>query len=86
VESFFLKRTEINRALNSKKEFFTLDTLLETEKNLLEFTGGTTTLYRILESMGFKYKIVNYRKILCEQKPVKILLRNLIMKVILKMK
>jgi hypothetical protein len=43
----FFKRnlTEIIRALNSKNEFFSLDTLLETAKNLLEFTGDRTTLY-----------------------------------------
>jgi hypothetical protein len=29
-------------------------------------------IYRILKSKGFKYKIVNNRKILCEQKLVKI--------------
>jgi hypothetical protein len=52
----FFKRdlTEIIRALNSENEFFTLDTLLETVKNLLEITGGRTTLYRILKSMGLK--------------------------------
>jgi hypothetical protein len=37
--------TEIIHALNSKNEFFSLDTLLETAKNLLEFTGDRTTLY-----------------------------------------
>jgi hypothetical protein len=62
----FFKRdlTEIISALNSKNEFCTLDTLLETAKILLEFTGGRTTLYRILKSMGFKYKFVNNRNIL----------------------
>jgi hypothetical protein len=86
VESFFLKKSKLFVALSSKNEFFTLDTLLETAKNLLEFRGGRTTLYRILKSMGFKYKIVNDIKNLCEQKPVKILIRNIMMKMILKMK
>ncbi|EFA02786.1 hypothetical protein TcasGA2_TC008524 [Tribolium castaneum] len=50
---------------NSKNEYFTLDTLLKQAKDNLEFDGERTTLYKILKSMGYKYKLVNGRKILC---------------------
>ncbi|EFA11630.1 hypothetical protein TcasGA2_TC000008 [Tribolium castaneum] len=55
---------------NSKNEYFTLDTLLKPAKHNLEFDGERTTLYKLLKSMGYKYKLVNGRKILCEQKHV----------------
>lgn len=39
-------------------------------KEQLEFKGGRTTLFKILKSLGYKHKMVNGRKILCEQKHV----------------
>jgi hypothetical protein len=53
---------------NSKNEVFTLDDLLANSRENLEFKGGRTTLFKILKSMGYKYKMVNGRKILCELK------------------
>lgn len=47
---------------------FTLDDLLHYAREELEFTGGRTTLYKILKSVGYKYKLVNQQKILSEQK------------------
>jgi hypothetical protein len=55
---------------NSKNEVFTLDDLLANSRENLEFKGGRTTLFKILKSMGYKYKMVNGRKILCELKHV----------------
>jgi hypothetical protein len=43
---------------------------LQYAKEELEYAGGRTTLWGILKSMGYKYKIVNDRKILCERKYV----------------
>lgn len=56
--------------LNSKNVYFTIDDLLNHAKKELEFGGSRSTLYKILRSMGYKYKTVNNRKILCEQKHV----------------
>jgi hypothetical protein len=43
---------------------------LEYVKADLEYKGGRTTLWKILKSMGYKHKIVNGRKILCEKRYV----------------
>lgn len=55
---------------NSKNEFFTLDGLLKDARENLQFDKGRSSLYKILKSIGYKYKYVNGRKILCEQKHV----------------
>lgn len=68
-----LFRKDLQRIIwdyNQKNEFFTLDMLLANVRDNLEFEGGRTTLFRIMKSMGYKYKLVNGRKILCEQKHV----------------
>ncbi|EFA12515.1 hypothetical protein TcasGA2_TC006864 [Tribolium castaneum] len=46
---------------------FTVSDLMEYARTDLEYTGGKTTLLKILKSMGYKYKFVNNRKTLCEQ-------------------
>jgi hypothetical protein len=56
--------------VNSQNQYFTLDTLLTDAREKLEFEGGRTTLHKILKSMGYKYRLVNGRKIICEQKHV----------------
>lgn len=56
--------------LNLKNEFFSLNSLLNLAKENLDFKGGRTTLFKILKSMGYKYRKVNGRKILCEQKHI----------------
>ncbi|XP_031346261.1 uncharacterized protein LOC116173115 [Photinus pyralis] len=55
---------------HSKNEHFTLADLLKGARENFDFDKGKTTLYNILKSMGYKYKHVNGRKILCEQKHV----------------
>lgn len=67
---------EIICDFNKKNQFFNLNNLLEIAKSLLDFNGGRTTLYSILKSMGFTFKIANSRKILCEQKRIKVLKIN----------
>jgi hypothetical protein len=54
---------------NYKKdgEHFTLNTIHIFAKENLEYTGSRITFYRILKSMGFKYKYEDNRKILTEQ-------------------
>lgn len=55
---------------HSKNMFFTLNDLLYFSKSNLEYTGSRSTLHKIVQSMGYSYKIVNNRKILCEQSHV----------------
>lgn len=73
--NYFFKRdlVEIISGYNERNQFFTLDNLLEAARNLIDYRGGRTTLYKILKSIGLKYKIANDRKILCEQKHIKTL-------------
>jgi hypothetical protein len=52
---------------NKRNEYFTLNSLLNYAKEELEYKGSRDTLWRIIKSMGYKYKILNSRKILCEQ-------------------
>ena len=55
---------------NTKNERFDLDKLLNYARNELDYTGSRATLWRILKSMGYKFKVVNKRKILCESSHV----------------
>jgi transposase len=48
---------------HKENKFFTLDNLLHFAKEEVEYTAGRTTLYKILKSMGYRYKKVNGRKI-----------------------
>lgn len=69
----YIFREDLQRLIwhyTSKNEHFTLDTLLAEAKANLEFTGGRTTLFKIMKSMGYKHKKVDGRKILCESKHV----------------
>lgn len=56
--------------LNAKNEFFTLDILLKYAKEELNYTGSRSKLHAILRKMGYKYTMVNGRKLLCEQSHV----------------
>jgi transposase len=44
---------------HKENKFFTLDNLLHFAKEEVEYTAGRTTLYKILKSMGYRYKKVN---------------------------
>jgi hypothetical protein len=69
----FMFRKDLQRLIwqcNEKNQYFTLDRLLADSREQLKFKGGRTTLYKIIKSMGYKYREVNGRKILCEQKHV----------------
>jgi hypothetical protein len=55
-------------SFHKENKHFTLDDLLNFAKEELNYTLSRTTLYKILRSMGFKYKKVNERKILVESK------------------
>lgn len=50
-----------------RKEFPTLDKLLIVVKQDLNFCGGRTSLWRVLKSMGFKFKKQDGRKFLVER-------------------
>lgn len=58
---------------HEKNEYFTINDLLNHAKSDLEYVGGRTTLLGIVKSMGYKYKKVNGRKILCETGRIKAL-------------
>jgi transposase len=44
---------------HKENKSFTLDNLLHFAKEEVEYTAGRTTLYKILKSMGYRYKKVN---------------------------
>lgn len=58
-----------------RKEFSTLEKLLEILRTDISFTGGRTTLWRILRELGFKFKKQDGRKFLVE-KPEIVMLRH----------
>jgi hypothetical protein len=58
---------------HKKNEYFTISDLLNYAKLELEYTGGKTTLNRIIKSMGYKFKKVNGGRILCNTSRIKYL-------------
>ena len=58
-----------------RREFPTLDKLLKVVREDLNFTGGRTTLWKCLKTLGFKFKKQNGRKFLIE-KPEIVFLRH----------
>jgi hypothetical protein len=67
-KTIFLKKNLVVKSSSSKKlEYFSLNSLSQFSKKELEFHGSTSTLYKILKSMAFRYKLENHRKILIER-------------------
>lgn len=69
----YIFRKDLQRQIwnfNLKNEYFSINALLTYAREHLEYNEGRTKLFKIIKSMGYKYKKVNERKILCEQKHV----------------
>jgi hypothetical protein len=64
-EDHFFKN--VKSSSSKKLEHFSLNSLSQFSKEELEFHGSRSTLYKILKSMGFRYKLENHRKILIER-------------------
>jgi hypothetical protein len=54
----------------NKSEDLTLSIIYEYAKECLDFNHNSTTLYRIIKSIGYSYKKVDRRKILTERQQI----------------